>query len=206
MRRRRSQANESHLLHTPSEKLNRTTTPLSVPDHDDVFASHKSSPDVTSTGLSPGVPVGLSPGVPAGTRTSTGTTAGIAGVGAGLAGAGAGAALASKATRSHPSASNTAPVSAATTSTGAPVAATAAALASAAPGQITPGSTVTAIHPYNAALDDEITLEPGMKVHVREIFDDGWATGTVSSGGPVTQLGKLGKFPVVSTVCELVGN
>lgn len=51
---------------------------------------------------------------------------------------------------------------------------------------------------YNAALVDELTLEPGMRIVVQEIYDDGWARGVVSAGGDPNQHGRVGQFPTVS--------
>jgi hypothetical protein len=68
-----------------------------------------------------------------------------------------------------------------------------------APVAISVGAAATAIHPYEATLDDELTLAPGMKIAVKEIFDDGWASGTVISGGSAAQMDNVPrKFPVVS--------
>jgi hypothetical protein len=59
------------------------------------------------------------------------------------------------------------------------------------------GSQVIAQHPYNAAMVDELTLTPGMRLTVHEIYDDGWARGVVSAGGDPNQLGRIGQFPTV---------
>ncbi len=40
---------------------------------------------------------------------------------------------------------------------------------------ICPGETVVAIYPYNATLNDEITLQPDDVVTVQRLYDDGWA-------------------------------
>ncbi|PWZ02169.1 hypothetical protein BCV70DRAFT_58443 [Testicularia cyperi] len=55
---------------------------------------------------------------------------------------------------------------------------------------ICPGETVVAIYPYNAALNDEITLQPDDVVTVQRLYDDGWALGRTEAGGE-------GAFPLV---------
>ncbi|KAJ9479136.1 SH3 domain-containing protein [Pseudozyma hubeiensis] len=55
---------------------------------------------------------------------------------------------------------------------------------------ICPGETVVAIYPYNATLNDEITLQPDDVVTVQRLYDDGWALGRTESGGE-------GAFPLV---------
>jgi len=123
-------------------------------------------------------------------------TAGMAAAGAaaGMAGVGAAKSMSSRTPAAESSASDPFATPAAVTSPSPP-----APLLAAAPTKIVPGAAAVAIHPYAAQLDDELTLEPGMKIGVQETFDDGWATGTVLSGGPAGQHGKLGKFPMVST-------
>jgi hypothetical protein len=58
------------------------------------------------------------------------------------------------------------------------------------------GSEVNVLHPYAAALTDELTLTPGMTILVEQLFDDGWATGKVMDGD-MSQAGKTGQFPAV---------
>ncbi|CBQ73021.1 conserved hypothetical protein [Sporisorium reilianum SRZ2] len=55
---------------------------------------------------------------------------------------------------------------------------------------ICPGETVVAIYPYNATLNDEITLQPDDVVTVQRLYDDGWALGRTESGSE-------GAFPLV---------
>lgn len=55
---------------------------------------------------------------------------------------------------------------------------------------ICPGETVVAIYPYNATLNDEITLQPDDVVTVQRLYDDGWALGKTESGSE-------GAFPLV---------
>ncbi|SNX84356.1 uncharacterized protein MEPE_03065 [Melanopsichium pennsylvanicum] len=55
---------------------------------------------------------------------------------------------------------------------------------------ICPGETVVAIYPYNATLNDEITLQPDDVVTVQRLYDDGWALGRTESGDE-------GAFPLV---------
>ncbi|CDU22761.1 uncharacterized protein SPSC_01391 [Sporisorium scitamineum] len=55
---------------------------------------------------------------------------------------------------------------------------------------ICPGETVVAIYPYNATLNDEITLQPDDVVTVERLYDDGWALGRTESGSE-------GAFPLV---------
>ncbi|SPO25838.1 uncharacterized protein UTRI_03203 [Ustilago trichophora] len=55
---------------------------------------------------------------------------------------------------------------------------------------ICPGETVVAIYPYNATLNDEITLQPDDVITVQRLYDDGWALGRTESGGE-------GAFPLV---------
>ncbi|SPO45047.1 uncharacterized protein PSANT_02733 [Moesziomyces antarcticus] len=55
---------------------------------------------------------------------------------------------------------------------------------------ICPGETVVAIYPYNATLNDEITLQPDDVVTVQRLYDDGWALGRTEAGGE-------GAFPLV---------
>lgn len=55
---------------------------------------------------------------------------------------------------------------------------------------ICPGETVVAIYPYNATLNDEITLQPDDVVTVQRLYDDGWALGR-------TEAGVEGAFPLV---------
>ena len=55
---------------------------------------------------------------------------------------------------------------------------------------ICPGETVVAIYPYNATLNDEITLQPDDVVTVQRLYDDGWALGRLDSGAE-------GAFPLV---------
>ncbi|KAJ1032998.1 hypothetical protein NDA16_000277 [Ustilago loliicola] len=52
------------------------------------------------------------------------------------------------------------------------------------------GETVVAIYPYNATLNDEITLQPDDVVTVQRLYDDGWALGRTESGSE-------GPFPLV---------
>ncbi|SYW75369.1 uncharacterized protein UBRO2_00604 [Ustilago bromivora] len=52
------------------------------------------------------------------------------------------------------------------------------------------GETVVAIYPYNATLNDEITLQPDDVVTVQRLYDDGWALGRTESGSE-------GAFPLV---------
>lgn len=68
---------------------------------------------------------------------------------------------------------------------------------------IQPGSVVHVLHPYQASLGDELTLNPGMSILVDQVFDDGWGSGKVISGDP-SQTGKTGQFPAVcvSTVAQ----
>jgi hypothetical protein len=47
---------------------------------------------------------------------------------------------------------------------------------------IYPGEEVIAIYPYNASLNDEITLEPEQLVTIVRLYDDGWALGRTSDG------------------------
>jgi hypothetical protein len=51
------------------------------------------------------------------------------------------------------------------------------------------GSKVVAIHPYEATLDDELSLVPGQTFVMLKSFDDGWALGLMD--------GKQGAFPLV---------
>lgn len=55
---------------------------------------------------------------------------------------------------------------------------------------IFPGEEVVAIYPYNASLNDEITLEPDQRVTIMRLYDDGWALGK-------TQDGQEGALPLV---------
>ena len=60
---------------------------------------------------------------------------------------------------------------------------------------ITPGSMVTVMHPYAAQMPDELTLAPGMRLKVVDLFDDGWGTAVeVASNG---SQGRRGQFPTV---------
>lgn len=52
------------------------------------------------------------------------------------------------------------------------------------------GETVVAIYPYNATLNDEITLQPDDVITVQRLYDDGWALGRTESGSE-------GAFPLV---------
>lgn len=52
------------------------------------------------------------------------------------------------------------------------------------------GETVVAIYPYNATLNDEITLQPDDVITVQRLYDDGWALGRTESGTE-------GAFPLV---------
>ncbi|KAN0064986.1 hypothetical protein ACQY0O_002044 [Thecaphora frezii] len=52
------------------------------------------------------------------------------------------------------------------------------------------GETVVAIYPYNATLNDEISLQPDDVIMVQRLYDDGWALGR-------TELGTEGAFPLV---------
>jgi hypothetical protein len=47
---------------------------------------------------------------------------------------------------------------------------------------IFPGEEVVAIYPYNASLNDELTLEPDQKVKILRLYDDGWALGKALDG------------------------
>jgi hypothetical protein len=51
------------------------------------------------------------------------------------------------------------------------------------------GTKVVAIHPYEATLDDELSLVPGQPFVMLKSFDDGWALGLMD--------GKQGAFPLV---------
>jgi hypothetical protein len=51
------------------------------------------------------------------------------------------------------------------------------------------GTKVVAIHPYEATLDDELSLIPGQQFIMLKSFDDGWALGLMD--------GKQGAFPLV---------
>ncbi|PWN51172.1 hypothetical protein IE53DRAFT_61832 [Violaceomyces palustris] len=55
---------------------------------------------------------------------------------------------------------------------------------------ICPGETVVAIYPYNATLNDEISLQPDDVITVQRLYDDGWALGKTESGTE-------GAFPLV---------
>ncbi|UZJ55464.1 hypothetical protein CBS101457_004784 [Exobasidium rhododendri] len=48
--------------------------------------------------------------------------------------------------------------------------------------EIHPGEEVIAIYPYNASLNDELTLEPDQRVTIVRLYDDGWALGKTSNG------------------------
>ncbi|SPO37655.1 uncharacterized protein PSFLO_03131 [Pseudozyma flocculosa] len=52
------------------------------------------------------------------------------------------------------------------------------------------GETVVAIYPYNATLNDEISLQPDDVITVQRLYDDGWALGR-------TEAGTEGAFPLV---------
>lgn len=60
---------------------------------------------------------------------------------------------------------------------------------------IVPGSVVTAIYTYNANLPDELHLEPENLVTINKIFDDGWASGTITDGPGGAET--TGFFPLV---------
>ncbi|KAJ9109134.1 hypothetical protein QFC21_000462 [Naganishia friedmannii] len=63
---------------------------------------------------------------------------------------------------------------------------------------ILPNSAVTVLWPYTAALADELTLVPGMRLVVLRIYDDAWVTGQIlDCAADPTQNGKEGAFPVV---------
>ncbi|EPQ30563.1 uncharacterized protein PFL1_02088 [Pseudozyma flocculosa PF-1] len=51
------------------------------------------------------------------------------------------------------------------------------------------GETVVAIYPYNATLNDEISLQPDDVITVQRLYDDGWALGR-------TEAGTEGAFPL----------
>ncbi|PWN92661.1 hypothetical protein FA10DRAFT_220976, partial [Acaromyces ingoldii] len=55
---------------------------------------------------------------------------------------------------------------------------------------IFPGEEVVAIYPYNASLNDELTLEPEQRLTVLRLYDDGWALGRTLDG-------KEGALPLV---------
>jgi hypothetical protein len=63
---------------------------------------------------------------------------------------------------------------------------------------ICPGETVVAIYPYNATLNDEITLKPDDVVTVQRLYDDGWALGR-------TEAGAEGAFPLVCVTSTKAG-
>ncbi|GHJ85545.1 hypothetical protein NliqN6_1947 [Naganishia liquefaciens] len=63
---------------------------------------------------------------------------------------------------------------------------------------ILPNTLVTVLWPYTAAMADEITLYPGMRLKVLRIYDDAWATGQVVDSAADSSLkGKEGAFPLV---------
>lgn len=66
---------------------------------------------------------------------------------------------------------------------------------------IFPGEDVVAIYPYNASLNDEITLEPDQKVTILRLYDDGWALGKTRDG----QEGALPLVCVSSTKGDVPG-
>lgn len=66
---------------------------------------------------------------------------------------------------------------------------------------IFPGEEVIAIYPYNASLNDELTLEPDQKVTIVRLYDDGWALGRTKDGHE----GALPLVCVSSTKGEIPG-
>lgn len=66
---------------------------------------------------------------------------------------------------------------------------------------IFPGEEVIAIYPYNASLNDELTLEPDQKVTIVRLYDDGWALGRIKDG----QEGAIPLVCVSSTKGEIPG-
>lgn len=63
------------------------------------------------------------------------------------------------------------------------------------------GEEVVAIYPYNASLNDEITLEPEQHVTIMRLYDDGWALGRTADG----QEGALPLVCVSSTKGDVPG-
>ena len=63
------------------------------------------------------------------------------------------------------------------------------------------GEEVVAIYPYNASLNDELTLEPEQRVTVVRLYDDGWALGRTADGSE----GALPLVCVSSTKGDLPG-
>lgn len=63
------------------------------------------------------------------------------------------------------------------------------------------GEEVVAIYPYNASLNDELTLEPEQRVTIVRLYDDGWALGRTSDGSE----GALPLVCVSSTKGDLPG-
>ena len=61
---------------------------------------------------------------------------------------------------------------------------------------ILPGESVIAIYPYNASLNDELTLELEDRITVARLYDDGWALGTNPTSG------EQGAFPLVCVTSE----
>ncbi|KAI9207131.1 uncharacterized protein BJ171DRAFT_420902 [Polychytrium aggregatum] len=57
------------------------------------------------------------------------------------------------------------------------------------------GQLVTAIHPYESQLGDELPLTQGQNIKVLRSFDDGWAL------GQIIETGRQGAFPIVC-VCS----
>ncbi|KAL7422756.1 hypothetical protein Q5752_002049 [Cryptotrichosporon argae] len=58
------------------------------------------------------------------------------------------------------------------------------------------GADVAVLWPYTAALPDELSLRPGMRLRVLRLYDDAWGTAQVVAGEP-DELGKTGAFPIV---------
>lgn len=112
---------------------------------------------------------------------------GTGAAGLGAAGAGAGAAAASGASHHNEgraaSPTNRPTSAALTTSSGGEKGATVPAVRDQYTGQdIHVGEDVVAIYPYNASLNDELTLEPEQRVTILRLYDDGWALGRTSDG------------------------
>ncbi|PWN31618.1 uncharacterized protein FA14DRAFT_91499 [Meira miltonrushii] len=63
------------------------------------------------------------------------------------------------------------------------------------------GEEVVAIYPYNASLNDELTLEPEQRVTIVRLYDDGWALGRTADGSE----GALPLVCVSSTKGDLPG-
>ncbi|CEH19481.1 hypothetical protein CBOM_06802 [Ceraceosorus bombacis] len=65
--------------------------------------------------------------------------------------------------------------------------------------EIFPGEDVIAVYPYNASLNDELTLEPDQRITIVRLYDDGWALGRAADG----QEGALPLVCVSSTKGEI---